>query len=176
MKTLVFSVYWDDVGVPGRKSSWWSNTGVTIRYKTEKSTVKIHSVLHDNCVATETGGQMRAVAYYSVRLRKSEGPTPRCTNTIKIFLRISKTTVHKPVNKEGLLHSHWLVWWFYYTLQNYCAHCCTLFSSYCEQLCSACWYTVFPTSHLVALILTALWLRSDVQQKRERERERESMA
>jgi hypothetical protein len=60
--------------------------------KIAKSTVEVHSVWHDIYIATETGGQMRAVVYYSVRLRKSEGPTPRCTNiTTIIFPRTSKT-------------------------------------------------------------------------------------
>jgi hypothetical protein len=40
--------------------------------KSAKSTVEVHSVWHDIYVATETGGQMRAVVYFSVRLRKSE--------------------------------------------------------------------------------------------------------
>jgi hypothetical protein len=40
--------------------------------KTAKSTVEVHSVWHDIYVATETGGQMRAVVYHSVRLRKSD--------------------------------------------------------------------------------------------------------
>jgi hypothetical protein len=68
--------------------------------KIVKSTVEVHSVWHDIYVATKAGGQMRAVVYYSVRLRKSEGPTPRCTNITTIILqRISKT-----VNEEGLLY------------------------------------------------------------------------
>jgi hypothetical protein len=40
--------------------------------KTAKSTVEVHTVWHDIYVATETGGQMRAVVCYSVRLRKSD--------------------------------------------------------------------------------------------------------
>jgi hypothetical protein len=40
--------------------------------KTAKSTVEVHSVWHDIYIATETGGQMRAVVYCSVRLRKSD--------------------------------------------------------------------------------------------------------
>jgi hypothetical protein len=36
-----------------------------------KSKVEVHSAWHDIYVATETGGQMRAVVYYSVRLCKS---------------------------------------------------------------------------------------------------------
>jgi hypothetical protein len=40
--------------------------------KVAKSTVELHSVWHDIYVATETGGQMRAVVYYSVRLRKTD--------------------------------------------------------------------------------------------------------
>jgi hypothetical protein len=39
--------------------------------KPDKSTVEVHSVWHDIYVATKTGGQMPAVVYYSVRLRKS---------------------------------------------------------------------------------------------------------
>jgi hypothetical protein len=45
--------------------------------KTTKSTVKVHSVWHDIYVATETGGQMRAVVYYSARLRKSDNKRAR---------------------------------------------------------------------------------------------------
>jgi hypothetical protein len=37
-----------------------------------KSTVEVHSVWHDIYVATGTGGQIRAVVYYSLRLRKSD--------------------------------------------------------------------------------------------------------
>jgi hypothetical protein len=40
--------------------------------KIAKITVEVHSVWHDICVAAETGGNMRAVEYYSVRLRKSD--------------------------------------------------------------------------------------------------------
>jgi hypothetical protein len=40
--------------------------------KIAKSTVEVHSVRHDIYVTTETGGQMRAVVYYSARLRKSD--------------------------------------------------------------------------------------------------------
>jgi hypothetical protein len=40
--------------------------------KIAKSTVEVHLMWHDIYVATETGGQMRAVVYYSVRLRKSD--------------------------------------------------------------------------------------------------------
>jgi hypothetical protein len=40
--------------------------------KTAKSTVEVHSVWHDIYIATETGGQMRAVVYYSARLRNSD--------------------------------------------------------------------------------------------------------
>jgi hypothetical protein len=45
--------------------------------KIAKSTVAVHSVWHDIYVATETGGHMRAVVYYSVRLRKSDRETSR---------------------------------------------------------------------------------------------------
>jgi hypothetical protein len=40
--------------------------------KIATSTVEVHSAWHDIYVATETGGQMRAVAHYSSRLRKSD--------------------------------------------------------------------------------------------------------
>jgi hypothetical protein len=40
--------------------------------KFAKSTVEVHSVWHDIYAAIETGGQMSAVVYYSVRLRKSD--------------------------------------------------------------------------------------------------------
>jgi hypothetical protein len=69
-----------------------------------KSTVEVHSVWHDIYVATETGGQTRALVYYSARLRKGEGPTPRYTNIATIFFpRISRTAMRKPANKAGLL-------------------------------------------------------------------------
>jgi hypothetical protein len=45
--------------------------------KTAKHTVEVHSVWHDIYVATETGGQMRAVVYYSARLRKSDSERAR---------------------------------------------------------------------------------------------------
>jgi hypothetical protein len=71
-ENISVGVYWDDVGVPGWKLSGWSNTRATIVLKTAKSTVEVHSLWHDIYVATETGRQMRAVVYYSVRLRKSD--------------------------------------------------------------------------------------------------------
>jgi hypothetical protein len=37
----------------------------------------VHSMLHDIYVATRTGGQTRAVVYYSVRLRKSDSERAR---------------------------------------------------------------------------------------------------
>jgi hypothetical protein len=40
--------------------------------KIAKITVEVHSVWHDIYVATQTGGQMWAVVYYSARLRKSD--------------------------------------------------------------------------------------------------------
>jgi hypothetical protein len=40
--------------------------------KTATSTVEVNSAWHDIYVATETGGQMRTVVYYSARLRKSD--------------------------------------------------------------------------------------------------------
>jgi hypothetical protein len=40
--------------------------------KIAQSTVEVHSVRYGIYVATETGGQMRAVVYYSVRLRNSD--------------------------------------------------------------------------------------------------------
>jgi hypothetical protein len=40
--------------------------------KIAKSTVEVRSVWHDIYVVTETGGQMRPVVYYFVRLRKSD--------------------------------------------------------------------------------------------------------
>jgi hypothetical protein len=65
--------------------------------KIAKSTVEVHSLWHDIYVATETGGQMWAFVYYSVLLRKSEGPTPRCTNTtIIIFPQIRKPRCANP--------------------------------------------------------------------------------
>jgi hypothetical protein len=39
---------------------------------TAKNPVEVHSVWHDIYVVTETGGQMQAVVYYSVRLRKND--------------------------------------------------------------------------------------------------------
>jgi hypothetical protein len=66
--------------------------------KSAKSTVELHSVWHGIYVATETGGQMRAVVLLRApaqeRPRKSEGSTPRCTNiTTIIFPPISKTVM-----------------------------------------------------------------------------------
>jgi hypothetical protein len=40
--------------------------------KIAKSKVGVHSVWYDIYIATEAGGKMRAVVYYSVRLRKSD--------------------------------------------------------------------------------------------------------
>jgi hypothetical protein len=45
--------------------------GQQLVLKIAKSTVAIHSMWHNICVAVETGGQMRVVVYYSVRMRKS---------------------------------------------------------------------------------------------------------
>jgi hypothetical protein len=71
-------VYWDDVGVPEscRVSEQEGNNVLKI----VKSTVKVHLVWHSIHTGTETGRQMWAVVYYSMRLRKtncenSEGPT-----------------------------------------------------------------------------------------------------
>jgi hypothetical protein len=52
--------------------------------KIATSTVEVHSVWHNMYLASETGGQMRSVVYYSVLLLKREGRTPRCTNIITI--------------------------------------------------------------------------------------------
>jgi hypothetical protein len=60
-ENISVGAYCHDVGDPGWKLSGWS-----------KSTVEVQSVWHGIYVATETGGQMWAVAYYSVRLRKSD--------------------------------------------------------------------------------------------------------
>jgi hypothetical protein len=43
--------------------------GQQLVLKTAKNTVKLHSVWHDIYIATDTGGQMRTVVYYSARLR-----------------------------------------------------------------------------------------------------------
>jgi hypothetical protein len=40
--------------------------------KVGKSIVEIHSVWYDIYIATETGGQMSAVVYYSMHLHKSD--------------------------------------------------------------------------------------------------------
>jgi hypothetical protein len=40
--------------------------------KTAKSTVEVHLVWHDIYVATEIGGQVQAVMFFSVHLRKSD--------------------------------------------------------------------------------------------------------
>jgi hypothetical protein len=65
---------------------------------------KVHLVRHDIYIATETGGQMKTIVYYSKRLHMSEGPTPWCTNTTIIFPQRSKNVMQKPANKEGLLY------------------------------------------------------------------------
>jgi hypothetical protein len=68
--------------------------------KIAKSTVEVYSVWHDIYIATETGGQMRAlVYYYSVRLGKSEGPAPRCTNITTIIF----SSMCKSLNEKSLL-------------------------------------------------------------------------
>jgi hypothetical protein len=60
-------------GVPDWKLSGWSNTRVTISSKNcEKYSRTTLSVARYIYVATETGGKMRAVVYYSARLRKSD--------------------------------------------------------------------------------------------------------
>jgi hypothetical protein len=56
-ENISVGVYWDVVSVPGRKLSACE--------KYSRSALDIY-------VATETGGQMRAVGYYSARLRKSD--------------------------------------------------------------------------------------------------------
>jgi hypothetical protein len=77
--------------------------------KIVKSTVEVHSVWHDIYVATETGGQMRAVVCYSVRLRKSDSTRARdlrCDEQILpqfFFPLISKTAMRKPENEASLL-------------------------------------------------------------------------
>lgn len=52
---------------------------------------------------------MRIVAYYSVRLRnsnrKSEGPTPQCTDITTNFQSISKSGMCKTANEVGLLYT-----------------------------------------------------------------------
>jgi hypothetical protein len=64
-------VYWDDVGIPGWMLSGRSNTRAIICSKNCEKYSRSTLGVHDIYVATETGGQMRAVVYYSVRLRKS---------------------------------------------------------------------------------------------------------
>jgi hypothetical protein len=71
-ENISVGVYWDDVSVPGWKLSGWSNAIATNISKFSKTTVEVQSVWHDIYVATETGWQMRAVEYYSVRLRKRD--------------------------------------------------------------------------------------------------------
>jgi hypothetical protein len=51
--------------------------------KLSRSTVEVHLVWHIY-VAIETGRQLRAVVYYSLHQRKSEGPMPRLTNMTTI--------------------------------------------------------------------------------------------
>jgi hypothetical protein len=77
--------------------------------KPVKSTVEVHSVWYHIYVATETGGQMRAVVCYSVRLRKSDRERARdlCRDAQILpqyfFSRISTTAMRKLANEEGLL-------------------------------------------------------------------------
>jgi hypothetical protein len=66
-----------------------------------KSTVIVHSVWHNIYIATQTGGQILAVVYYSVHLQVSEGSVPCSTNITTVFSQISKTVMHKPINEEG---------------------------------------------------------------------------
>jgi hypothetical protein len=71
-ENISVGVYWDDVGIPGWKLSGQSNTSATISSKNCENTVELDSMWHNIYVATETGGQIRAVVYYSVRLRNSD--------------------------------------------------------------------------------------------------------
>jgi hypothetical protein len=71
-ENISVGVYWGDVGVPAESCQGDRTQGQQSVLKIAKSTVEVHSVWHGIYIATETGGQMRAVVYYSVRLRKSD--------------------------------------------------------------------------------------------------------
>jgi hypothetical protein len=95
-ENISVGVYWDDVGVPGWKLSGWSNTRSTISSKNcekySRSTLGVTRYLRSYWDRRADAGccvLLRAPA--QERRRKSEGPTPRCTNiTTIIFPQISK--------------------------------------------------------------------------------------
>jgi hypothetical protein len=72
MKTLVFVFIGMTSGLMAESCQGDQTRGQQSVLKISKSTVEVHSVWHDIYVATETGGKMRAVLYYSMRLRKSD--------------------------------------------------------------------------------------------------------
>jgi hypothetical protein len=112
MITLVLVFIGD---VPGRKLSGWSNTRATISSKTANSTVEVHSVWHDIYVATEAGGQMRVVVYYSARLRKSDRERARDLRRVaqilpqQFFHRLVKVRCANPWKRRVCCTNRWVV-------------------------------------------------------------------
>jgi hypothetical protein len=77
MKTLVFVFIGITTAFLSENCQGDGTQGQQSVLKIAKSTVEVHSVWHDIYVATETGGQMRAVVCHSVRLRNSYRERPR---------------------------------------------------------------------------------------------------
>jgi hypothetical protein len=104
----VFGVFWrgDDFGVSGWKlPRFSSNTRATTRSK-NCSRSMIHSVWYDIYVARcyWDGRMGMGCCVYSVRLRKSEGNTPRSTN-ITIFFRNKQSCEQGASAVKWLSHS-----------------------------------------------------------------------
>jgi hypothetical protein len=98
-------VYWDDVGVPAWKLSGWSKTRLTISSKNcEKCSLSTLGVARyvrgywDR--RADAGCCVLLSAPAQGRPRKSEGPTPRCTNITTVFF----SQMSKPANEESLLY------------------------------------------------------------------------
>jgi hypothetical protein len=127
-ENISVGVYWNDVGVPGWKLSGWSNTRATISSKNcekySRNTLGVARYLRSYWDRRSDAGccvLLRAPA--QERPRKSEEPTPRCTNiTIIIFPRIRKTA-----NEEGLLYKLWCtsLWNFNINLHVTSSHLCS---------------------------------------------------
>jgi hypothetical protein len=72
MKTLVFVFIGMTSAFLAESCQGDGTQGQQSVLKIAQSTVEVHSVWRGIYVATETGRQMRAVVYYSVRLRNSD--------------------------------------------------------------------------------------------------------
>jgi hypothetical protein len=98
--------YWNDVGVPGWKLSGWSNTRATVSPKNckkyNRSTLAVARCLHscwDRRVDAGCCVLRRAPA--QERLRKSEGPTPRCTYIITVMFFANKQNRDAQTHERG---------------------------------------------------------------------------